>query len=158
MKKILYIAIVSITLFSASSCRKDRVVGGTAVQNLAGDWWVKTNGSDGSKSGYYRLLTYNTSANLPTEMWIDDENNYYGLHSKISTNAGNLTFNANNVDELYYGVKVTITDGKVLLGAAKGPGSGAKTDSIYFKAVFTGDPTVYTYSGYKRTNFTSDDH
>jgi len=158
MKKILYIAIVALTAFTVSSCRKDRVIGGTAVQNLSGQWWVKTEGSDGSKSGYYALNTFNTAANLPTEMWIDDGNNYYGLHAKIATNADALTFSANAATELYFNVKVTITDGKVLLGVGKGSGTQTKTDSIYFKATFTGDPVVYTYKGYKRTGFTADDH
>lgn len=158
MKRILYIATIAVTLFTVSSCRKEPVIGGTAVQSLSGQWWVTTVGSDGSKSGYYALNTYNTSANLPTEMWIDDGNNYYGLHAKIATNASAQTFSANAANELYYGVKVTITDGKVLTGAAKGPDSKAKTDSIYFKATFTGDAVVYTYSGYKRTGFVKDDH
>jgi len=160
MKKNITYKLLALVLIlgTLSACRKDRVVGGTAVQSLSGQWWVKTKGSDGSQSGYYALNTFNTAANVPTEMWIDDGNHYYGLHSKITTNVSALTFSANAVDELYYGVKVTITDGKVLPGAVIAAGSKAKTDSIYFKAVFTGDPTVYTYSGYKRTGFTTDDH
>jgi hypothetical protein len=158
-KNILLKLLASVLILTAiTSCRKERVVGGTEVQSLSGQWWVTTVGSDGSKSGYYALNTFNTSANVPTEMWIDDGNNYYGLHAKIATNASAQTFTANAADELYYGVKVTITDGKVLNGVAKGPDSKAVTDSIYFKATFTGDPVVYTYSGYKRTGFVKDDH
>ena len=158
-KNIILKLLASVLILTAiASCRKDPVIGGTAVQSLSGQWWVTTVGSDGSKSGYYELRTYNTSANLPTEMWIDDLNNYYGLHAKIAAQASAQTFSANAADELYYGVKVTITDGKVLNGVSKGPVSKAVTDSIYFKATFTGDATVYTYSGYKRTGFVKDDH
>lgn len=160
MKKlnILY-ALMAVMLVSAVwSCKKDPKVGGTAVQELSGEWWVTTTGSDGSKSGYYALSTYNTAANRPDSMWINDFNNYYGLKARINSDPNALTFSANAATELFYNVKVTITDGKVLKNAATAPGSKDKTDSIYFKAVFTGDATVYTYAGYKRTGFSQDDH
>ena len=157
-KNIAYTILAFLLVVSLGSCRKDPVVGGTATEALSGTWWVKTNGSDNSKSSFYQLDTYNTAANVATEMWINDGNRYYGLKSKIKCDVNSLTFSATNVDELYYAVKVTITEGKILKLAATAPGSKDKVDSIYFKAVFTGDATIYTYSGYKRTGFASDDH
>jgi len=152
-------ALLAVTLVLAfGSCKKDPKIGGTKTQPLDGEWWVTTKGSDGSTSGIYSLNTYNTAANTPDSLWINDGNNYYGLKARISANVSNLTFSATNAHELYYDVNVTITEGKVLPMAATAPGSKDKTDSIYFKAVFTGDPTVYTYSGYKRTGFAQDDH
>jgi len=139
------------------SCKKDPVVGGTAVQALAGEWVVTTVGSDGSKSKPYAFSTYNTAANRPDSMWVDDGNNYYGLKARVNCSVSNLTFTATSAYEYYYAVNVTITGGKIMKNAATAPFSKDKTDSIYFKAVFTGDPTTYTYSGYKRTGFAGDD-
>ena len=160
MKKInILLAVSAFALVLAiESCKKDLVVGGTATEALAGEWWVKTVGTDGSQSKYYALSTFNTAANTTDSMWIDDGNRYYGLKSKINCNVSSLTFSSNNTPELYYGVQVTITQGKILKNAATAPGSKDKTDSIYFKALFTGDTTHYTYSGYKRTGFAQDDH
>ena len=127
------------------------------MQSLAGEWVVTTVGSDGSTSKPYFLSTYNTAANRPDSMWVDDGNNYYGLKARINCNTSNLTFGATNAAELYFGVQVTITLGKIMTKAATAPFSKDKTDSIYFKANFTGDPTTYTYSGYKRTGYDGDD-
>lgn len=161
MKKFNIYSLLSVSVFllvvTMESCKKDYVNGNTATVAVAGEWVVTTKGDDGSASGAYALMTYNTAANRPDSMWIDDGNNYYGLKARISCNVNNLTFSAKNADELYYGVKVTITDGKIMKNAATAPSSKDKTDSIYFKAVFTGDPTTYTYSGYRRTGFAGDD-
>jgi hypothetical protein len=161
MKKINIYSVLSVSMFLlvllTGSCKKAYVNGNTATVALAGEWVVTTVGSDGSASGKYPLLTYNTAANRPDSMWIDDGNKYYGLKARIGCNVSNLTFGAANADELYFGVKVTITEGKLLKNAATAPSSHDKTDSIYFKAVFTGDPTIYTYSGYRRTGFAGDD-
>lgn len=160
MKKlnIFYLFLAVTLVLGIGACKKDPVVGGTATQAMAGEWWVKTAGSDGSLSSWYALSTYNTAANRADSMWVDDGNNYYGLKARINTNVSALTFTATAAAELYYGVKVTITQGKILKNAAHATGTKDVVDSIYFKAVFTGDPTVYTYSGYKRTGFAQDDH
>lgn len=161
MKKFNIYSLLTASLFALVvtivSCKKDYKNGNTATVAVAGEWVVTTVGDDGSSSSPYALMTYNTAANRPDSIWIDDNNNYYGLKARIGCNVNNLTFSANNADELYYGVQVTITDGKILKGAAIAPFSKDKTDSIYFKAKFTGDPTTYTYSGYRRTGFAEDD-
>ena len=135
MKKIniIYLLLAVFLVSGVWSCKKDAKAGGTATQEMAGEWWVKTTGSDGSVSGYYALSTYNTAANRPDSMWVDDGNNYYGLKARIGSDQSALSFSATNAAELYYGVKVTITAGKVLKNAATAPGSKDKTDSIYFK-------------------------
>jgi hypothetical protein len=160
MKKtnILYTILASMLVLGMGSCKKDPVVGGTAVQALAGEWWVTTVGSDGSTSKVYALSTYNLASNRPDSLWIDDGNKYYGLKAKVGCSVPGLSFSVASANELYFGVKVTVTLGKIMPMAATAPGSKDKTDSIYFKAVFTGDPVTYTYSGYKRTGFAQDDH
>jgi hypothetical protein len=158
--KTLYI-IIALLIISFDSCQKDELIGGTAVQNMSGEWWLQTDGGSGGAFGaaYYKLSTYNTAANIPTEMWVDDSQSYYGLKAKVNVDPAGQTFTATNADEKYFNVKVTITKGIVKTGVAKGPSSGAVTDSISFAAVFSDDPkTTYKFKGYRRTRFAEDDH
>lgn len=161
MKTLYTIAAFLLVMFLAVSCQKDPLPGGTAVQNMSGEWWLQTDNASGGAFGsaYSSLSTYNTAANLPAEMWMDDGNSYYGLKAKVTVDQAAKTFTATNADELYYGVKVTITKGKIVTGVAKGPGSGAVTDSISFSAVFSDSPTAtFKFKGYRRTKFGEDDH
>lgn len=162
-KNIVYKLLAVVLIFTAfSSCRKDRVVGGTEVQKLSGEWWVKfDNGTGPFGNSYYYFKTYNTAANLPTEMWIDDDGSAWDVKGKLKTDASALTFSGLNMVNASYDSHFTITDGKVMLGVATAPGSKAKTDSISFKISFDDDDpanTVYTVSGYKKTGFSSDNH
>jgi len=153
--------IIALLVLCNSSCKKtDEVIGGTAVQAMSGEWWLQTNnGGTAFGTAYSKLSTYNTADNLPNVMWMDDSKSYYGLKSKVTVDQSNLSFTATNAPELYFNVKVTITKGAIKLGVAKGPGSGAVTDSISFWAVFSDDPTTtYKFKGYRRTKFAEDDH
>src|SRR5690606_7459443 len=73
----------AVMLFSASvltGCQKDEIdIDGTAVEPMAGEWYVKyelpdANGvyEDPYGIGYTKLLTSNTAANTPNEMWLGD--------------------------------------------------------------------------------------
>ena len=155
MKRIIVI-VAGLAMVTFLSCSKKPDTGGTATQSVANEWWVTI--SDGtSTSGYAALATYNTAANT-NEMWIDDEGNLYEFKVKAAVDLGNLTFKATSVQNEYYNIKVTITDGKILRNAAKSK-TGNVTDSINFKAVFTDDPgTTYTFAGHARTRFSEDDY
>ena len=50
-----------------SACKKDEPVGGTAVQDLSGEWWVQIDG----EGDYYGISTYNTADNSSTQMWLN---------------------------------------------------------------------------------------
>jgi hypothetical protein len=67
MKKIniifIFIALITVAI---SACKKDPEPGGTAVQDMAGDWHVKVN----EAGAYSTLLTFNTSENTPNVMWV----------------------------------------------------------------------------------------
>ncbi|MEZ2334503.1 lipid-binding protein [Mucilaginibacter sp. RCC_168] len=146
---------------SFTSCQKDEKIGGTAVQNLAGEYWVKVTADDGSgtTATYSKISIYNTSSNRPDSAWIDDSQTFYSLKAKIHTDVPSLSFSITNGDETYNGVKVTITGGKIIKNAATAPGTKLKTDSIYFKAQYSDTPGVtFTYGGYARTRFDADDH
>lgn len=92
-------------------------------------------------------------------MWIDDSQSFYGLKAKVNVDLGNKTFSVTNADELYFGVHVTIKNGKVVKDGATGPVSKAVTDAISFEATFDDTPGItYQYKGYARTRFPGDDH
>lgn len=158
MKKIIYTLIAIAFVFSA--CRKDKIdAGGTAVQNVAGEFWTQVDNGSGYGNSYFKLSTYNTAANSPTEMWIDDNGEYYEFKGKINVDANAGTFSGTNVVNEYYDMTFNITNGKITKDAVKAPGSGVTTDEITFDATFSDDPgTVYHFKGYRRTKFLSDDH
>lgn len=148
------------SIFFLASCQKEEEIGGTSTQDIAGDWFVQYS-DDGGKtfhSDYFHFATYNTASNNPQEMWLDDLGTFWEMKGKVNLNLNAMTFNGTNVKEVYNDITFNV-DGKVLKGAAKGPGSGTKTDSIYMKVEFSDDPgTEYILSGYKRTGFLEDEH
>ncbi|HCN82650.1 MAG TPA: hypothetical protein DIT07_03390 [Sphingobacteriaceae bacterium] len=91
-------------------------------------------------------------------MWFDD--GFWQAKYKVAVDGTTLKFSATNVanSDPSYPITITIT-GEVIPNGAKGPGSKAVTDSIYFEAVYSDDPgTTYHLSGYHRTKFGEDDH
>jgi hypothetical protein len=161
MKKILYMMLIGITIFS--SCQKEEVVGGTAMQEMAGEWFVRIS-FDGGKtfgSSYYHFSTYNTADNSTTTMWFDDLKSYWQTKGKVSVNLTNKTFSGASVENTYYESTFTVLDGKILKNAAKASGSKSVTDSIYFKMKYADDedPTdEYVFAGYRKTGFLEDEH
>jgi hypothetical protein len=157
--KTLY-AIMIALFMTLGSCQKDELIGGTAVQSMSGEWWVKyTVGTAPYSAAYFHFSTYNTAANLPTEMWLEDLHTFWDMKGKVNVDLSNQTFSATNTKNTYYDMTFTIKTGKVIPMGAKGPVSKAVTDSIYFEAEFSDDPgTTYKLSGYRRTRYAEDDH
>ncbi|WP_166967685.1 lipid-binding protein [Yeosuana marina] len=113
--------------------------------------WVVDMVWDGDPQGTNTISIYNTAANDTNFMWIDDQEHSWGLKAKVPLNFQSLTFSGADLDELYYGVTVNITDGKIIKGGATTP-SGDTVDSISFKAEFSDIPgEIWEYSGYKST-------
>ena len=174
MKKILlYTAVLVAGVLFMTSCQKDEI-GGTATQTMAGDWYVTAvaidadgnvvyNDNDLFGLGHFHLDTYNTASNSKSEMWINDNGNfYYPFKLKISSDINALTFSATDVQNQAKSDSVTITDGKIMYGAATTP-SGMPADSIVFKLSFSDDglPAAYGYkeyrvAGYRYTGFVKD--
>jgi hypothetical protein len=82
MKKIAYFAAALLFCSSVTSCEKEEI-GGTATESMAGQWYVQIDAVDESGNpinggedyfgvGRTILLTYNTTTNSESEMWIDD--------------------------------------------------------------------------------------
>lgn len=158
-----------------ASCEKDEI-GGTATEALAGEWYVTVDAVDADGNVVYSddewfqmgnifLYTYNTAANVPTEMYIDDMGYFWEYKVKVKCDVKSLTFSTNGAvaNESYAGCDVTIDGGKILPGAATTP-HGTPADSIIFYVSFSDDtyPANYGYakyrvSGYRYTGLVEDD-
>lgn len=151
-----------VILFTA--CEKDEI-GGAATEKMAGEWFVVADAVDSEGNvvfedtdlfgiGYFHLDTYNTSSNSLTEMWINDNGNFWDFKARININFETMTFAAENADNQAYESKVTIEDGKIILGAATTP-SGMPADSIVFTVTFDDDPypEAYGYYGYRVSGY-----
>ena len=156
---------------SLSSCQKDEKIGGTAVQNLSGEFWIKLdNGADPTGTfddDYYTLSTYNTAANKADSMWVDDGNEsstgkpFWQIKGKVGVDLANRSFSGTDIVNQEYNSKFTIMNGKILPKAATAPGTKLKADSIYLEIKFNDDPvpgTIHKIGGYARTGFDADDH
>lgn len=165
MKKYMILLLVSLA-FTFVACDNDTEPGGTAVEKMAGDWWVTVNAFiDGKEvedpfgAGHLQISTYNTASNSETEMWLDDLGNFWEYKLKVNVNYATRTFSTTGfVDNVTYESKVKITDGKVLEKAATTP-SGMPADSIVYMVQFDDDEDGLTYkvSGFRRTGFPADD-
>lgn len=173
MKKILFFVTA---LLALSSCSKEEI-GGTATESMAGQWYVTIDAVDENgttiKNGedYFGLggpiilLTYNTTENDPTVMWVDDlgqcnvgamyNGNYpsYCIKAKVSIDQKNLTFKSNEAPNFgdgwrtFEAMPVTI-DGKILKGAGHQK-NGSVADSIIFFVSYKNDPW-YPDDGYAK--------
>lgn len=168
MKKYIYLFVIVFAI-SLQSCEKYEP-GGTAVQDMAGDWWVTYEyesspgvWEDAGLGKPVTLTTYNTAANKSTEMWVNDNGKFWNFKSIVNVDYAKKTFlttdsvstnSASSPDE-----KALFTGGKVLKGAAKTP-SGTKADSIVFYVAFNDDsaPTVYKVAGFRKTGFSEDNY
>ncbi len=172
MKKY-FVTILAAFIFFTFGCEKVTDPGGTAVEKMAGDWWVEyeiVDLSTGSSyeeydnypgSGHYLIYTFNTAANTDDEMWINDDGNFWDFQVKAAVDYADRTFSTHPTDTISvvpgYDISVKIYEGKVLEGAATTP-SGSPADSIFFIAEFEDDPGYgYVLKGFRRTGFAADD-
>jgi len=159
MKK--YIYIIALFIITLSACEKDEVIGGTAVQDMSGEWWVQF--EDGGD--YYSIFTFNTSDNSSSQMWLDLSGFWAGANqqvkAKVNVNVTDKTFSASNVanEDTTYPITFTVTNGRITTNGTIGPVSNAQTDAITLDVEFSDDPgTIYHLNGYHRTKFPGDDH
>lgn len=163
MKGILIKALFGVLMASQLiACRKesDADAGGTAAKAMAGEWWIQIKvDNDPIVADYFKILTYNTSENIGTKMWMDDLQELWPFKIKMNADPLSKTFSADSSASEYSDIKVTLRNGKIIPGVSVGPFSKAVTDSIYVEAEFSDDPgTTYQLAGYRRTSFQEDDH
>ena len=165
MKKILTAIALFAAAISFSSCNHFEVEN-TATVNLAGNWMCTIYCADaGEWVPYYtaEYVTCNTAANVSTEMWINDYENFWGTMCKGDCDAAAYTFGKENVEyeDQYNGIHQHIWGGKVTVDAVKAPGSESVCDKIEFLIQFEDDDPSYGYTycviGYRRTGFPEDD-
>ncbi len=153
MKKIVYMAATLLLCMLTFSCSKEDI-GGTATQSMAGEWYVTVDAVDEAGNlvysdnqlygiGRFHILTYNTAANTPTEMIVDDLGNFWEFKVKIACDPQTLTFSAkttenNNLVAGYEDINVPIMDGKILPKAGR-QNNGSPADSIVFYVNFSDD-------------------
>jgi len=185
MKKYIILLIAPLA-FIFSSCQEEAEPGGTAVEEMAGDWWVTYQNSldeyfyifEGKGSmpsvndlenwnwdyiyddTHSQLLTYNTAANTSDKLYLTDAGHYtYHYKVKADVDYTAKTLKCDSTSNLASGEGVEIVGGKVLKGAATSP-SGQPVDSIVFYIRFYNDKYGFTYtkvSGFRRTGFGADD-
>lgn len=170
MKKAIYLLMMCAGVLLAS-CEKEEI-GGTATRALAGEWNVTVDGVDASGTvlyedvfglGHQVINTYNTAANIPSEIYMDDLGNIWEFKVRMKSDINALTFSTEGaVSNESYESKVTIEGGKILLGAATTP-HGTPADSIVCYVTFSDDenaPEAYAklkISGYRYTGLASDE-
>lgn len=163
MKKLIYVLAASVALFS--SCAKDPIEN-TATVGMAGEWYVTADVVDENGEVLYEDLmgpfivsTFNTAANVPTEMYVYDNANFWDFQVQVKADAAAMTFATDGMaSNLTYESQVQITGGKITYGAAKTP-SGQPADAIEFCVKFDDDDDGFTYKihGYRYTGFTADE-
>lgn len=176
MKKAIILLALAAVAFVA--CEKNPIEK-TAAVDMSGDWYVTCDGyfNDGSAPlvdpfgiGNFHILTANTAANVATEMLLADteDGSFWDFRCKIAADPAKLTFSATDSENFSYydtapgDVTVTVTDGKILKGAAKTP-SGMPADSISFHILFSDDLNAPTYyddlhvHGYRYTGLAGDE-
>ena len=146
MKKSLFILAVAAIVALFSSCNKEEV-GGTAVQDLAGQWMVYADIVDDNgevvvedfNEGAFMILTYNNNADDPNILYINDLENFWDFIIQVPCDTKALTFGSDEyIANESYECGVKVTDGMVLKGEATTP-SGSKADYIQFDVVFDDD-------------------
>ena len=180
--------------FTACDVETDEEPGGVNIQNMCGYWDVSVSQIDENGNVVFApkdlfgiidapLYTYNTASNSTTEMWIDDQGEFWDFKFKVAIDYAAGTFKAADVyynddmreiavaiaageqpvdddGEPLTAEKATITDGKILYGAGKNL-HGVACDSISFVITFTDDSygAKYGYAkhlvtGVRHTGFT----
>jgi len=175
MNKLFIYTMILVAGVFLSSCEKEDILD-TATVNMAGDWYVTADAVDADGEivykdedlfgiGSFHLDTYNSASNESTNMWIDDNGNFWDFKAKMDINYSEKTFDvADFSNASYEGCLVNISEGKILYDAATTTPSGAVADSIVFYISFSDDdyPAAYGYSkyriaGYRYTGLAADE-
>lgn len=159
-------ALLGSSVFVSCDTETDEPAGGTAVEEMAGTWDVKVDAIDDNGEVLYddpyglgtiTVTTYNTAANVDTEMWLQDAG-FWGVKMKVVVDykaktfsaPANTSYNPTNAEA----GNVELLEGKVLLGQGKNL-HGLPCDSICYNVKFDDDNYKFTYriSGVRHSGF-----
>lgn len=165
MNKILKYITLCLFIVGMGSCAKEEI-GGTAVQDMCGEWYVVVDGVDANGNvtmedpfgmGYFPIYTYNTNSNVPTEMYVDDQGAFWEFRVIANVDYAAMTFSVNGAVDDYNDITVDIAKGSILKDGAKSQ-AGYTADSISFLVKFSDDDYInqgyweYLWvHGYRRT-------
>ena len=186
--KTIYKGLIAIFLLAVlGGCQEEFDPGSTEAVQFAGEWFYQVQLNDGTVLSDYDyhgdpVLTYNTSDNLPDEIWIDDQDTwplYMKAKAKVDGESSSFTgtgVSPNEIAIAYYGIPeapeadgVAVTDtmdydyaaielleGEILEDAAKvwQDKEQAPADSIRIRVV--GHAAVFHYTS-KAINFSNED-
>jgi hypothetical protein len=149
------------TMTVLASCENDGYddydLGTTPSVEMNGEWYINGSDASGLLFEHAKHVTYDSNEGNNT-MYINDNKTGWYLKGKVVVDTKALTFSATAEPNLLDSGTFTITEGKILKGAAHSR-AGNVTDSIYFKGVFSYQPTrVITFAGHKRTGFLEDNY
>lgn len=161
MKKVIYFAaLLLLTVFA--SCEKDEM-GGTATESVAGQWYVKANEIRGGQvvenpnAERFLILTYNTSANNPNEIWIDDLGHFKKIKIKASADVNGLTFSASQAQNQSGNNTVNVTNGKITPNGGK-QNNGSPADYITMDVELSSESgVIYRLEGVRYSGLAEND-
>ncbi|MFY9153623.1 MAG: lipid-binding protein [Prolixibacteraceae bacterium] len=158
MKKQIIILFALFGLFFSSCDKKAEYIEiDSQVVEAAGEWWIKFS-KTGYETGYIKVLTFNTAADLATEMWISDNGKWKGIKFKCPVDIPTLSFGGNNLPNTNSANTVTVQNGKITKNGGSST-SGVVTDKIYFELELSSEPGVlYKAEGTRKTGFVEDEH
>lgn len=138
MKARLIYILMLIGIVFACETLPDPEIEYSPIYPLSGEWWVTYELDLGGTVddhfgvGHVRLLTYNTAANTPDEMWINDGANFWDFVVKAPITAiGERSFGGDTLDNQSYESRVLVQNGRVI--------ERPDGDSIYFEVKFDDD-------------------
>lgn len=146
-KKLLILPLL-LSLGFLSSCEEDDApeIEHVATYPVSGTWAVTYNVE--TSPGQFEAITdpttisiYNTAANTPDRIWIDDLVHFWDFKVNVPLDMTNLSFSGNELQNESYDSKVTLTDGKVIKNGTRV--NGLPADSISFKVSFDDDEVPY---------------
>lgn len=172
MKKLIYMLAVS--FIGLTACNDDIEIWDSAVLDYSGSYVVQVQEEDGTVLDDYtdahKIDIYNTTNDVPNELWISDHGKYLELTSKFfltgdvssftskSREFDDLTLNSSTVSEDFtpkptaigetvtkkiWGAKAALVEGKILPKAMT-TAAGNVADSIYMKVVFMQGDVTFT--------------
>lgn len=158
MKKYLILLFVVFSVvFSSCDKKAEYIEIDSQVVAASGEWWIKFSKA-GYETGYLKVITFNTAADIASEMWISDDGNWKDIKFKCPVDILNLTFAGTNLTDVSSSNKVVVKNGKIVKGAGLST-SGNVTDSISFEIELSSEPGVtYKAEGTRKTGFVEDEH
>lgn len=153
MKRHIYAIWCALIALALNSCSQDEPEM-TATVALAGQWYVTVDLADANGNvvmedpyglGRMMHLTFNTSANIPTEMFVSDNGTFWDYQVRVSCDVNNLTFgNSDWAENLKSDSQVKIWNGKVVKNGGK-QNNGSPADTIEYLVQFSDDEDGYVY-------------